>query len=136
MIVGIRNKFAGLAPVFEHCDCQEDPSRIRRLHVEAQDTEGEAWEQLLALIEEAADDGREEFTPGAELPRALWSQIVTLPPSIAKLTKVKRLNLYGSNLIAIPSEIGEMRCLGPAGDRSRDSLTDAVVPLAVPVVGA
>lgn len=111
MIVGIRTKFAGLAPVFEHCDCQEDPSPIRRLHVEAQDTEGEAWEQLLALIDEAADDGREDFTPGAELPRALWSQIVTLPRSIAKLTKVKRLNLYGSNLIAIPPEIGEMRCL-------------------------
>jgi hypothetical protein len=34
-----------------------------------------------------------------------------VPPSIAKLTAVKRLTLYGSNLIAIPPQICEMTSL-------------------------
>ncbi len=45
------------------------------------------------------------------MPKAYWRQIVTLPPSIAKLTAVKRLDLYGSNLIALPPEIGSMKRL-------------------------
>jgi hypothetical protein len=40
-----------------------------------------------------------------------WIQIVTLPPSISKLKAVKRLMLYGSNLVRIPPQIGEMTAL-------------------------
>ncbi|MFE3235278.1 leucine-rich repeat domain-containing protein [Kitasatospora indigofera] len=36
---------------------------------------------------------------------------MTLPPSIAKLTAVKRFVLYGSNLVRIPPEIGAMTSL-------------------------
>jgi hypothetical protein len=35
-------------------------------------------------------------------------QILTLPPTIAKLKAVQRLLLYGSHLVRIPPEIGEM----------------------------
>ncbi|WP_369141858.1 leucine-rich repeat domain-containing protein [Streptomyces sp. R44] len=37
--------------------------------------------------------------------------IITLPPSIARLTAVKHLVLYGSNLVRIPPEIGAMTSL-------------------------
>jgi hypothetical protein len=45
------------------------------------------------------------------MPEELWRQVGTLPPTIAKLTAVKNLNLYGSNLVAVPPEIGEMKSL-------------------------
>jgi hypothetical protein len=38
-------------------------------------------------------------------------QVVTLPPTIAKLTAVTRLVLYGMNLVRIPPEIGAMTSL-------------------------
>ena len=38
----------------------------------------------------------------------LWSQVVTLPPSISKLTSVRKLYLYGSHLVRLPPEIGDM----------------------------
>jgi hypothetical protein len=102
------NRFAGLPWVFEECDCGYDPSPVLRFHTDTQDTDSEAWQQLLALIDEAAEDGREVFAPGAEMPEELWGQIVTLPASIARLSAVKQLNIYGSNLIMVPPEIGEM----------------------------
>jgi hypothetical protein len=42
------------------------------------------------------------------MPRELWRQIVTLPPSLGRLSAVKQLNLYGSNLVMVPPEIGEL----------------------------
>ena len=41
----------------------------------------------------------------------LFSQIYTLPESISKLKKVKKVWLYGSKLKRIPPEIGEMEAL-------------------------
>lgn len=38
-------------------------------------------------------------------------QVITLPPTIAKLASVKHLVLYGSNLVRIPPEIGAMKSL-------------------------
>ncbi|MFI6582741.1 leucine-rich repeat domain-containing protein [Embleya sp. NPDC050493] len=58
-----------------------------------------------------ADDRREEFEPLIELGAEERRQVVTLPPSIAKLTAVRNLVLYGSNLVRIPPEIGAMRSL-------------------------
>jgi len=79
-----------------------------RFHKERQDTECDAWKHLLDLIEEAAADGREEFAPGVDMTREEWTQIVTLPPTISKLKMVKKFILYGSFLVRIPPEIGEM----------------------------
>jgi len=100
------NRFAGQIPVHEPCHCGD--TRVHSLHRDHQDTAGEAWQRLLALIDAAAADGRETFAPGQEIEPELWQQIVRLPPSIAGLTRVKTLNLYGSNLSAIPPQIGEM----------------------------
>jgi hypothetical protein len=105
------NRFAGLTQISEECNCGRYDRSARHFHTDTQDTTCEAWQMLLALIDEAADDGREEFAPGAEIPRELWRQIVTLPPSLAKLGSVKRLNLYGSNLVMVPPEIGELKNL-------------------------
>lgn len=81
------------------------------LHVDCQDTECAAWKRLLALVEEAIRDGREEFDPLGEMSAEDRSQIVTLPPTIAQLKVVKKLDLYGSYLVRIPPEIGEMTSL-------------------------
>ncbi|MFF4569805.1 hypothetical protein [Streptomyces sp. NPDC001410] len=80
-------------------------------HAERQDTSADGWQRLLGLIDEAADDGREEFRPLVELSDEERRQVITLPPSIAKLTAVKRFVLYGSNLVRIPPEIGAMSSL-------------------------
>jgi len=81
------------------------------LHSEPQDTTCDAWKRLLDLVEQAAHDGREVFKPAPEMQWEDWIQIVTLPPTIAKLKAVKHLMLYGSNLVRIPPEIGEMTFL-------------------------
>ncbi|WP_292740634.1 hypothetical protein [Nostoc sp. JL31] len=79
-----------------------------KLHQEHQDIECDAWKRLLELVEVASADEREEFAPGREIGLDDWSQIITLPPTISKLKFVKHLMLYGSNLVRIPPEIGEM----------------------------
>jgi uncharacterized protein (TIGR02996 family) len=98
------------------CACFEAGYKNRRwprmrFHVELQDTACDAWKRLLDLVEEAAADGRTEFAPERELGRDAWSQIVTLPPTIAKLKAVRHLQLYGSHLIRLPPEVGEMTSL-------------------------
>ena len=82
-----------------------------RIHTEVQDTECSGWARLNELIELAAADGRETFSPGREMQPGEWAQITELPKSIAKLKSVKHLNLYGSSLVRIPPEIGEMTAL-------------------------
>lgn len=80
-------------------------------HTERQDTSAPGWQHLLELVDEAAADGREEFRPLIELSPEERRQVITLPPSIATLTAVKHLVLYGSNLVRIPPEIGAMTSL-------------------------
>jgi len=65
----------------------------------------------LDLVEQSAHDALDEFAPRREMSGADWIQIVTLPATIAKLKAVKHLMLYGSNLVRIPPEIGEMTAL-------------------------
>ena len=77
-------------------------------HSDRQDTASPGWQHLLALIEEAVADSRTVFKPFAELSADERRQIVTLPPTIANLTEVKHLVLYGTNLTRIPPEIGAM----------------------------
>ncbi len=82
-----------------------------KIHSEKQDKTCSAWLQMLDLIEQAADDEREVFEPGADMLWEDWIKIVILPPTISTLKKVKELRLYGSNLASIPTEIGEMESL-------------------------
>lgn len=84
------------------------PAAATSFHPEIQDTNAPGWLRLLELIEEAATDGREEFRPLPELSPEQRRQIVTLPASIGWLTAVRTLVLYGSNLVRIPPEIGDM----------------------------
>jgi len=105
-----------LGPAWEPCECstpidEPDSPPSREFHLEHADPTGEAWQRLTALIDEAGRDGRDEFAPHREIPRELWRQIVTLPATIGNLKEVKKFSLYGSNLIAIPPQIGEMASL-------------------------
>ena len=81
------------------------------LHLQPQDTSLPGWNALLQLIEDAARDRRDTFSPKQVLGAELWDQVVTLPPSIATLKHVRKLNLYRSSLLRIPPEIGEMESL-------------------------
>lgn len=94
------------------CDCFDQVSGPHSsevtFHPEKQDTTCDGWKRLLELVEQAADDQRELFAPMRELTEEERSQIVTLPPTIAKLTAVKHLLLYHSPLVRIPPEIGAM----------------------------
>jgi hypothetical protein len=63
------------------------------------------------LIEEAVADGRPVFKPFVELSGPERRQVITLPATIAKLTEVRHLVLYGTNLVRIPPEIGAMAAL-------------------------
>lgn len=82
-----------------------------RFHLNTQDTNCRAWQALLQLVEDAAHDKREVFSPREDIGQELWNKILTLPASIANLKHVKKLNLYRSKLISIPPEIGAMENL-------------------------
>lgn len=100
-------------PPRPECDCEDAAAAGRelRLHVEANGTESEAWRFVLRLVDEAAADGRDRFSPKPDLPVHLWPEFAILPATIAKLTAVRELHLYGTHLVAIPPEIGEMSSL-------------------------
>jgi len=114
--VSFENRFSG-----EHratprnCDCvdQTGAGRQRRVrfHGDRQDTTAPGWLRLLQLIDEAAADGREEFRPFTELSTEERDQVITLPAAIGRLTAVRHLVLYGSNLVRIPPEIRAMSAL-------------------------
>ncbi|GAA3030167.1 hypothetical protein GCM10020229_46960 [Kitasatospora albolonga] len=99
----------------EVCRCFSRTARYPRarvgFHRERQDLSAPGWLRLLELVDEAVEDGREEFRPLAELSPEERRQVVTLPPSIAGLTSVRHLVLYGSNLVRLPPEIGAMTAL-------------------------
>ena len=82
-----------------------------QFHDEIQDVTCDAWKRLIEAIDQASLDEREKFDPLEGIPREERPQIVTLPPTIGKLRSVKHLYLYGSFLVRIPREIGEMTSL-------------------------
>jgi uncharacterized protein (TIGR02996 family) len=108
-----RAHLAGDAAEVPPCRCV-DASRPKRrrpevaFHAEPQDTECDAWKRLLDLVEQAAADGREVFAPGRHLAPGDWVRVVTLPPTIARLKAVRHLLLYGSHLVRLPPEVGQM----------------------------
>lgn len=76
-----------------------------------QDRNSPAWKELCSYIDILARNGKDEFTPREALGDELFENIYTLPESISKLKKVKKVGLYGSNINIIPPEIGEMESL-------------------------
>jgi len=103
---------AGTQPDRDRCRCVGHSAATRpasvKFHPERQDTTCEGWQHLLALIDEAATDGRQVFTPFVNLSPVECRQIVTLPATIGTLTEVKHLVLYGTNLVRIPPQIGAL----------------------------
>ena len=86
-------------------------TRISRIENDVQDRDSLAWKKLCDYVDDLAKGGREEFAPRAFLGDKLFFDIHTLPESIAKLKKVKRVLLYGSKLKRIPPEIGQMEAI-------------------------
>lgn len=84
---------------------------LTKVKEDRQDRNSEAWKKLCEYIDELARSGGEEFAPYEVLGLDLYRQIYTLPESISKLKKVKKMWLYGSSLKRIPPEIGEMESL-------------------------
>jgi hypothetical protein len=77
-------------------------------HTEVQDTASDAWKSLEAYIAKIRDEGSDELNPRRGIGSEKWEQIVTLPKSIGTLESVRVLSLYGSHLVRIPPEIGDM----------------------------
>jgi hypothetical protein len=77
-------------------------------HRETQGGSQDGWQALEAYIEEVASRGGDEFNPRTGIGSERWEQLVTLPPSIRKLQSVTYFALYGSHLVRIPPEIGEL----------------------------
>lgn len=86
-------------------------SIIQKIENNVQDIHSVAWKKLCEYVDKVAQEEREEFSPLEELGQELFSQIYTLPESISKLKKVKKVWLYGSNLKRIPPEVGQMESL-------------------------
>jgi hypothetical protein len=84
---------------------------VATLHDEPQDTECIAWRKVLDAVERAVVEQPEEFAPLRTLSAEERRWIVTLPPSIARLKSVRRLLLYGSDLLRLPPELGELSAL-------------------------
>lgn len=84
---------------------------VSKIKSDGQDRNSIAWKKLCEYVEKVASENTEEFSPLDELGEELYSQIYTLPETISKLKKVKKVWLYGSQLKSIPPEIGEMESL-------------------------
>lgn len=104
------SRSSGIVPSCECLAPQYGNGKYGRLtlHPEVQNTESDGWKLLIELIERAASQRSEEFAPGLEMSPEMWSQVVTLPSSISKLTTVRKLYLYGSHMVRLPPEIGDM----------------------------
>lgn len=92
------------------CACTTQKRNVV-FHDEPQDTESAGWRRLLELIDRAASTRAEEFAPLRELSPRERLEVVTLPPEIGRLKSLRRLDLYGSNLIRLPPEVGELESL-------------------------
>lgn len=104
-----------LKPQYESdsLDDQDESVQWQELlfHNEVQDTSSDAWKSLEAYISRVRAFGGDELNPMDGIGPEKWEQIVTLPRSIGTLQSVKVLSLYGSHLVRIPPEIGNVRNL-------------------------
>ena len=90
---------------------QDMNSRISKIENQVQDRNSLAWKKLCEYIDRIAEEDCDEFSPLEYLGPDLFYQIHTLPETISKLKKVKKVWLYGSRLKRIPPEIGQMEAL-------------------------
>jgi hypothetical protein len=81
------------------------------LHGEQQNTNSAVWRRVCDRIERAIDTGVEDFAPLQGLSSPERAKVITLPASIGRLVRVRKLNLFSSHLVRIPPEIGEMHSL-------------------------
>ncbi|MCK9207030.1 MAG: hypothetical protein M0P66_07965 [Salinivirgaceae bacterium] len=65
--------------------------RISRIENDVQDRNSVAWKKLCDYIDKVATENRDEFSPLEELGQELFAQIHTLPETISKLKKVKKV---------------------------------------------
>ncbi len=86
-------------------------NNLPKIYNNIQDRTSKAWLKLCEYIDKVALEEIEEFSPREGIGEELFNQIYTLPESIARLKKVKKIWLYGSKLKRIPPEIGEMELL-------------------------
>ncbi len=86
-------------------------SNATKIKADRQNRNCDAWHHLLDVIDKIACTNQELFDPRREIGDEHWEQIFILPETISILRKVKKLNLYGSNLLRIPPEIGQMESL-------------------------
>jgi hypothetical protein len=86
-------------------------NRISRISNDVQDRNTAAWKKLCEYVDKVAEEKKSEFSPLEFLGQELYSQIYTLPETIAKLKDVKKVWLYGSKLKRLPPEIGQMTSL-------------------------
>lgn len=98
---------------YASCEClspqyESGPWQELKLHHEIQSTTSDAWKSLEAYIQKVRDQGLDELNPLAGIGSEKWEQIIALPSSIGTLQSVRVLMLYGSHLVRIPPEIGEM----------------------------
>lgn len=99
-----------------HCSClaartKKGTLAVPDLHVEAQDRDAAAWEQVTQLIDQLAQTRAAVFEPSAQIEWDDWMNVITLPPELATLTHVTEVRLYGSHLRRLPPEIGRMSSL-------------------------
>lgn len=85
--------------------------RISKIENDVQDRNSRAWKKLCEYIDEIVENGADIFDPREVLGDELFAEIYTLPESISKLKKVRKIELYGSKLKRIPPEIGQMESL-------------------------
>lgn len=86
-------------------------NKIEKIENNVQNRNSVAWKKLCEYVDKVAEEESEEFSPVEELGHELFSQINSLPETISKLKKVKKMWLYGSKLIRIPPKIGQMESL-------------------------
>lgn len=84
---------------------------ITKIKLDCQDRTSVAWQKLCEYVTIVAEESRAEFSPLEFLGLELFTQIYTLPETIATLKSVKKMRLYGSRLKRIPPEIGQMTSL-------------------------
>lgn len=100
----------------KHCACLASRTKkgtpsVPNLHTEAQDITATGWLLLQQLISSGGGTSSSVLEPSATIPPDQWSAVITLPPTVANLSAVASLRLYGSHLRRLPSEIGRMSAL-------------------------
>jgi|TARA_R110002096_G_scaffold302036_1_gene496943 hypothetical protein len=66
-------------------------NNISKIKNDVQDRNSDAWKKLCEYVEVVAKNGNDEFSPREYLGEELFAQIYTLPESIGKLIKVKKV---------------------------------------------